>query len=203
MAERAVQLVVLQGHLPGGQPTSAWTFPVDMAGVGGVRATLDDMVRYAQAQLGQVDAPVAAALVRTQQRSARWLSLAGGALGVALAYLGLHVLLGSWLGVPPVPPMKALWVGVALAFGLLFALQSAITYLDIAKELNATTNEWRLTRMGQLMVGNALHYADDLQTATTRMQQKAAGIKLIRDNAKNLQRLGMTADQAKRWLGAK
>ena len=83
------------------------------------------------------------------------------------------------------------------------ALQSAITYLDIAKELNATTNEWRLTRMGQLMVGNALHYADDLQTATTRMQQKAAGIKLIRDNAKNLQRLGMTADQAKRWLGAK
>ena len=60
-------VTAVQGHLPGGTPTSAWTFPVDMAGVGGVRATLGDMVRYAQAQLGQVDAPVAAALARTQQ----------------------------------------------------------------------------------------------------------------------------------------
>ena len=66
-------------------------------------------------------------LVRTQQRSARWLSLAGGALGVAWAYFGLHVLLGGWLGVPPAQPMTALWVGVALAFGGLFVLQSAIT----------------------------------------------------------------------------
>ncbi|QCU72678.1 serine hydrolase [Luteimonas yindakuii] len=57
----------VQGHLPGRQPTKGWTFPVDMAGVGGVRATLDDMVRYAQAQLGQVDGPVAATLARTQQ----------------------------------------------------------------------------------------------------------------------------------------
>ena len=66
-------------------------------------------------------------LVRTQQGSARWLSLAGGALGVALAYFGLHVLLGGWIGVPVAQPITALWVGVAVAFVLLFALQSAIT----------------------------------------------------------------------------
>ena len=67
VAQAPEGVTAVKGHLPGGQPTSAWTFPVDMAGVGGVRATLDDMVRYAQAQLGQVGAPVAAALVRTQQ----------------------------------------------------------------------------------------------------------------------------------------
>jgi len=59
------------GHLPNGSETPAWTIPGDMAGVGGVRATLDDMVRYVQAQLGHTDgataAPVLAALQVTQQ----------------------------------------------------------------------------------------------------------------------------------------
>ncbi len=59
------------GHLPNGSETSAWTIPGDMAGVGGVRATLDDMVRYVQAQLGYAEgptvAPVLAALQVTQQ----------------------------------------------------------------------------------------------------------------------------------------
>ena len=65
-------------------------------------------------------------LVRAQSHSASWWALAGGALGVALAYFGLHVLLGGWLGVPVAQPMTALWVGAALAFIALFALQSAI-----------------------------------------------------------------------------
>ncbi len=39
------------GHLPSGQPTPAWRFPKNMAGVGGVRATLDAMVKYVQAEL--------------------------------------------------------------------------------------------------------------------------------------------------------
>lgn len=56
-----------QGHLPGGEATPAWRFAPALAGVGGVRATLDDMVRYAQAQLGQAEAPIAAALVQAQQ----------------------------------------------------------------------------------------------------------------------------------------
>lgn len=56
-----------QGHLPTGAPTPAWTFQTNLAGVGGVRATLDDMVRYVQGQLGQVEAPIAPALKLSQQ----------------------------------------------------------------------------------------------------------------------------------------
>ena len=66
-------------------------------------------------------------LVRVQSQSASWLALAGGALGVALVYFGLHVLLGGWLGVPVAQPLAVLWVGAALAFMALFMLQSAIT----------------------------------------------------------------------------
>ncbi|HUD43012.1 MAG TPA: serine hydrolase [Dokdonella sp.] len=55
------------GHTPNGRTTPAWTFPVDLAGVGGVRATLEDMVRYVEAGLGRADAPIVAALAATQQ----------------------------------------------------------------------------------------------------------------------------------------
>ncbi|UWX03696.1 serine hydrolase [Pseudoxanthomonas sp. NC8] len=40
-------------------------FATDLAGVGGVRATLDDMVRYVQGGLGGIDAPIRAALATT------------------------------------------------------------------------------------------------------------------------------------------
>ena len=40
------------GHTPDAKVTPAWTFPTDFAGVGGVRSTLDDMVRYVQGQFG-------------------------------------------------------------------------------------------------------------------------------------------------------
>ncbi|MDR6991509.1 serine hydrolase [Luteimonas sp. 3794] len=71
IAQRPVGVRAAAGHLPNGSETSAWTIPGDMAGVGGVRATLDDMVRYVQAQLGHAEgataAPVFAALQRTHQ----------------------------------------------------------------------------------------------------------------------------------------
>ncbi|VXB87164.1 Beta-lactamase [Luteimonas sp. 9C] len=71
IAQRPDGVRAAAGHLPNGNETPAWTIPGDMAGVGGVRATLDDMVRYVQAQLGQAEgataAPVLAALQRTQQ----------------------------------------------------------------------------------------------------------------------------------------
>jgi len=41
-----------QGHLASGQPTNDWHAATNLSGVGMVRASLDDMVRYAQAQLG-------------------------------------------------------------------------------------------------------------------------------------------------------
>lgn len=64
-------------------------------------------------------------VVRAQRQSARWLKLASGALAVALAYFGLHGLLGGWLGVPVAQPLTALWVGVALVFVALFIVQTA------------------------------------------------------------------------------
>ncbi len=55
------------GHLPSGLPTSDWHIENNLAGVGMVRATLDDMVAYAQAELGQSDEALRATLQLTQQ----------------------------------------------------------------------------------------------------------------------------------------
>lgn len=56
------------GHLWNGAITPHWTWASapNAAGVGGVRARLDDMVRYAQAHLGLIDTPLAARLRSTQ-----------------------------------------------------------------------------------------------------------------------------------------
>lgn len=56
-----------QGHTPNGRPASAWSFQTDVSGVGGVKATLDDMVRYLQAQLGQRESAISPALRLSQQ----------------------------------------------------------------------------------------------------------------------------------------
>lgn len=60
-----------------------------------------------------------------------WLpALSLGALGVALAYFGLHALLSGWFPAPVVAPSMVhliLCVGVALAFAGLFILQSVVT----------------------------------------------------------------------------
>lgn len=57
------------GHLPNQNVTSPWTMPIDMAGFGGVRATLDDMIGYVQAEMGQggIDATTQTGLQLTQQ----------------------------------------------------------------------------------------------------------------------------------------
>lgn len=55
------------GRLPNGQATPAWRFGADLAGVGGVRATLDDMVRYAQAGLAREAAPGEDAIAAVQR----------------------------------------------------------------------------------------------------------------------------------------
>jgi serine-type D-Ala-D-Ala carboxypeptidase/endopeptidase len=56
------------GHLSTGEITPHWTWAAapNAAGVGAVRARLDDMVRYAQAHLGLIDTPLAARLRSTQ-----------------------------------------------------------------------------------------------------------------------------------------
>lgn len=56
-----------QGHTPNNKTTPAWTFKTNTAGVGGVRATLDDMVGYVQAQLGKTESSISPALKMSQQ----------------------------------------------------------------------------------------------------------------------------------------
>ncbi|HEY4530328.1 MAG TPA: serine hydrolase [Luteimonas sp.] len=55
------------GHAPNGLPTPAWALPPAMAGAGGVRATLDDMVRYVQANLDPASSPLQAAIELAQR----------------------------------------------------------------------------------------------------------------------------------------
>jgi hypothetical protein len=46
---------VAEGHFSNSGPTGPWDVRVDLAGAGGVRATLPDMVRYLEGQLGMRD----------------------------------------------------------------------------------------------------------------------------------------------------
>jgi serine-type D-Ala-D-Ala carboxypeptidase/endopeptidase len=70
IAKRPPQVRLAQGHLSNTMPQVPWDFPVDMAGVGGVRATLPDMVRYLEGELGTRESEITPALARTQQQVA-------------------------------------------------------------------------------------------------------------------------------------
>lgn len=70
VAEPPPQVRLAQGHLPGGTPAVPWDFPPEMAGVGGVRATLPDMLRYMEGQLGTRESAITPALARTQDQVA-------------------------------------------------------------------------------------------------------------------------------------
>ncbi|WP_342729686.1 serine hydrolase [Bradyrhizobium sp. B117] len=70
VAHRPAQVRAAQGHLPNTTPTSPWDFPPDMAGVGGVRATLPDMLRYLEGQLGTRESTITPALAQTQAQIA-------------------------------------------------------------------------------------------------------------------------------------
>jgi serine-type D-Ala-D-Ala carboxypeptidase/endopeptidase len=91
-------VVVAAGHIPGGVATSAWDIPVNLAGVGGVRASLDDMVAYARAALGRGPAEVVAHIRASQQPVdlGRGAAAAPGAemgMGWAIARVGARQLL--------------------------------------------------------------------------------------------------------------
>jgi CubicO group peptidase (beta-lactamase class C family) len=70
IARRPSHVRLAQGHLSNAMPAMPWDFPADMAGVGGVRATLPDMVRYLEGQLGTRASVITPALARTQQQVA-------------------------------------------------------------------------------------------------------------------------------------
>jgi CubicO group peptidase (beta-lactamase class C family) len=71
IAKRPPQVHLAQGHLSNTKPAGPWDFPPDMAGVGGVRATLPDMVRYLEGELGTRESAITPALAQTQQQVAR------------------------------------------------------------------------------------------------------------------------------------
>src|SRR5262249_47802028 len=58
---------VAEGHFSNSRPTGPWDVHVDLAGAGGVRATLPDMVRYLEGQLGLRDSSIAPVMARTQE----------------------------------------------------------------------------------------------------------------------------------------
>ena len=66
--QKPADVKAAQGHTPNNKTTPAWTFKTNAAGVGGVRATLDDMVSYVQAQLGKNESTISPALKITQQK---------------------------------------------------------------------------------------------------------------------------------------
>ena len=58
---------VAVGHTPWGAPAAAWTIAPNLAGVGMVKATLDDMVQYVQAELGVITPSLHGRMRMTQQ----------------------------------------------------------------------------------------------------------------------------------------
>jgi len=58
---------VATGHTSWGSSTAAWTISPNLAGVGMVKATLDDMVKYVQAELAAGDSPLSNRMRMTQQ----------------------------------------------------------------------------------------------------------------------------------------
>jgi serine-type D-Ala-D-Ala carboxypeptidase/endopeptidase len=79
IAKRPPQVRLAQGHLSNALPAVPWDFPVNMAGVGGVRATLPDMVRYLEGELGARESKITPELARTQQQVA---SVGGHKMGM-------------------------------------------------------------------------------------------------------------------------
>ncbi len=56
------------GHAATAKAVPAWRFATNLAGVGGVRATLQDMVRYVQGNLGLIESPLFPSLERAQKQ---------------------------------------------------------------------------------------------------------------------------------------
>lgn len=70
IAKRPLRVRLAQGHLSNTMPTVPWDVSVDMAGAGGARATLPDMIRFLEGQLGTRGSEITPALAQTQQQVA-------------------------------------------------------------------------------------------------------------------------------------
>ncbi|AKU98960.1 Beta-lactamase [Labilithrix luteola] len=69
VSRKPSNVTTASGHLPGGATTSPWDFGPNLGGVGGARSTLDDMILYARAQIGDLDDQVLAGVIaKTHER---------------------------------------------------------------------------------------------------------------------------------------
>jgi len=90
VARRPPGSSVAAGHRQSGAPTAPWTIATNLAGIGMVRATLDDLVRYTHAHLGVTPTPLAGRLAATREPivhgfGINWILPASGpAAGLAL-----------------------------------------------------------------------------------------------------------------------
>lgn len=57
-----------RGHFSNGKPTGPWDVQIELAGAGGVRATLPDMVGYLEGQLGMRNTSITPILARTHEQ---------------------------------------------------------------------------------------------------------------------------------------
>lgn len=77
---------LVRGRMANGQPASTWNVPVAYAGAGGVRATLDDMIKLARAFLGDVPEGAPASLRRALADAPKTLRAANPRIDVGAAW---------------------------------------------------------------------------------------------------------------------
>lgn len=79
-------------------------------------------------------------------------------------------------------------------------LQRATVYIAAIRSRWTKTGEWTSTKEEELLIGDALHFADQLQKLVTRARQAAVGRKVIQAHLRDLSVVGITKTQAARWL---
>lgn len=149
---------VAEGHLSNSRPTGPWDVHVDLAGAGGVRATLPDMVRYLEGQLGTRDSLITPVLARTQEQVA---TVNGQATGMAWEILSTEN--GRTFVIHP---------GGTGGFSTFFAFDRAAKHGVVLLSDTALTDVGGLRRLG-------LHLLDPSLPAGTPRTMATAETKLV------------------------
>jgi CubicO group peptidase (beta-lactamase class C family) len=149
---------VAEGHFSNSRPTGPWDVRVDLAGAGGVRATLPDMVRYLEGQLGMRDSSITPFLAQTQEQ------IAGvGSQATSMAWQILSTENGRTFAMRP---------GGTGGFSSFFAFDRAAKHGVVLLSNTALTEVGGLRRL-------ALHLLDPSLPAGTPRNMATAEVKLI------------------------
>lgn len=149
---------VAEGHFSNSRPTGPWDVRVDLAGAGGVRATLPDMVRYLEGQLGMRNSSITPVLAQTQEQ------IAGvGSEATSMAWQILFTENGRTFAIRP---------GGTGGFSSFFAFDRAAKHGVVLLSDTALTDVGGLRRLG-------LHLLDPSLPAGTPRNMATADAKLI------------------------